>query len=83
MNSMPKTAPFDNFPSEYDNWFVTNKFAFQSELNAIKKVLPVNGRGIEIEVRQPDYNPRSGRQIAACRLFKQPGMGKIKQWDAG
>jgi len=47
---MPKTAPFDNFPDEYDNWFVTNKFAFQSELNAIKKVLPVRGKGIEIGV---------------------------------
>jgi SAM-dependent methyltransferase len=45
---MPKTTPFDNYPDEYDNWFVTNKFAFQSELNAIKKVLPVRGRGIEI-----------------------------------
>ena len=47
---MPKTKPFDNYPSEYDNWFVTNKFAFKSELNAIKKVLPVIGRGIEIGV---------------------------------
>lgn len=47
---MPKTAPFDNFPDEYDNWFVINKYAFQSELNAITKVLPVKGKGIEIGV---------------------------------
>jgi ubiquinone/menaquinone biosynthesis C-methylase UbiE len=47
---MPKTAPFDNFPDEYDNWFVINKFAFQSELNAIKSAMPVKGKGIEIGV---------------------------------
>ena len=47
---MPKTAPFDNFPDEYDNWFVRNKYAFQSELNAIKSAMPVKGKGIEIGV---------------------------------
>ncbi len=47
---MPKTAPFDNYPDEYENWFVTNKYAFQSELNAIKKALPSRGKGIEIGV---------------------------------
>ena len=47
---MPKTEPFDNYPDEYDNWFVINKYAFQSELNAIKKALPPQGKGIEIGV---------------------------------
>ena len=47
---MPKTAPFDNYPDEYDNWFVINKHAFQSELMAVKKVLPSKGKGIEIGV---------------------------------
>ena len=45
---MPKTEPFDNYPDEYDNWFVINKYAFQSELNAIKKALPNNGDVIEV-----------------------------------
>jgi len=39
---MPKTKPFDLYTDEYDNWFVINKYAFQSELNAIKKALPLN-----------------------------------------
>ena len=47
---MPKTKPFDNYADEYNNWFVQNKYAFQSELNAIKKVLPVNEKGVEIGV---------------------------------
>jgi len=49
-NKMPKTKPFDNYSDEYDNWFVKNKYVFQSELNAIKKVLPINGKGVEIGV---------------------------------
>ena len=47
---MPKTEPFDQYANEYDNWFVINKYAFQSELNAIKKTLPENGDAIEVGI---------------------------------
>jgi len=47
---MPKTGPFDHYADEYDDWFVINKYAFQSELNAIKKTLPENGDAIEVGV---------------------------------
>ncbi|MBC8185103.1 class I SAM-dependent methyltransferase [candidate division KSB1 bacterium] len=47
---MPKTGPFDNYSDEYDDWFVINKYAFQSELNAIKKTLPENGDAIEVGI---------------------------------
>jgi ubiquinone/menaquinone biosynthesis C-methylase UbiE len=47
---MAKTAAFDNHVDEYDNWFVINKFAFQSELMAVKKCLPPNRRVIEIGI---------------------------------
>ena len=47
---MPKTEPFDHFSNEYDDWFTDNKYVFQSELKAIKKVLPKGKNGIEIGV---------------------------------
>jgi len=47
---MPKTKPFDKYSDEYDRWFVVNKYAFQSELKAIKSVLPDSGKGVEIGV---------------------------------
>ena len=47
---MPKTAPFDNYSDEYEDWFVINKYIFQSELNAIKKALPDNGDVIEVGI---------------------------------
>jgi len=47
---MPKTKPFDKYSDEYDRWFVVNKYAFQSELKAIKSVMPDSGKGVEIGV---------------------------------
>lgn len=47
---MPKTEPFDQYAGEYEDWFVFHKFAFQSELNAIKKALPDNGNAIEVGI---------------------------------
>ena len=47
---MPKTGPFDQYADEYEDWFIINKYAFQSELNAIKKALPNNGDVIEVGI---------------------------------
>ena len=47
---MPKTEPFDNYSNEYEDWFIINKYAFLSELNAIKKTLPENGDAIEVGI---------------------------------
>ena len=39
---------FDKLYKKYDAWYDKHKFAFLSELEAIKKVLPGYGRGLEI-----------------------------------
>ncbi len=41
---------FDKYYKKYDAWYDKNKFAYLSELEAIKKVLPRDGRGLEIGV---------------------------------
>jgi len=41
---------FDIYPEEYDNWYEENKFAYLSELEALRKVVPVKGKGLEIGV---------------------------------
>jgi ubiquinone/menaquinone biosynthesis C-methylase UbiE len=41
---------FDNNSEKYDGWYDRNKFAYLSELNALKKVIPGHSRGIEIGV---------------------------------
>jgi ubiquinone/menaquinone biosynthesis C-methylase UbiE len=41
---------FDKFYKRYDIWYQRNKFAYLSELEAIKEVLPKRGKGLEIGV---------------------------------
>jgi len=41
---------FDIYPEEYDNWYEENKFAYLSELEALKKVVPAKGEGLEIGI---------------------------------
>ncbi|MEW6009633.1 MAG: class I SAM-dependent methyltransferase [Candidatus Omnitrophota bacterium] len=41
---------FDRYAKEYDSWYDKNKFAYLSELEALKKALPKKGKGLEIGV---------------------------------
>jgi ubiquinone/menaquinone biosynthesis C-methylase UbiE len=42
--------PFDIFVQEYEEWFIENKILFQSELLALKQVVPVGKTGVEIGI---------------------------------
>jgi len=41
---------FNKYYKKYDAWYDRNKFAYLSELKALKKVLPKKGKGLEIGV---------------------------------
>ncbi len=47
---MPKTEPFDKHLDLYEAWFVQNRYVYESELAAIRALLPVEGEGVEIGV---------------------------------
>ncbi len=47
---MPKMRPFDENYQQYEKWFDRNKYAYQSELEVIKHVMPEDGNGIEIGI---------------------------------
>ena len=47
---MSKTKPFDEYSGEYEQWFSDNYNVFQSELEAIRRVLPQKGSGFEIGI---------------------------------
>jgi ubiquinone/menaquinone biosynthesis C-methylase UbiE len=46
---MPETKPFDENIDKYEQWFIDNKFVYESELEAIKQLIP-EGNGLEIGV---------------------------------
>ncbi|MEW6666336.1 MAG: class I SAM-dependent methyltransferase [Thermodesulfobacteriota bacterium] len=47
---MPKVNSFDDNVDRYDAWFERNRPAYESELEAIRGLLPKYGRGLEIGV---------------------------------
>ena len=47
---MAITEPFDEYLDEYEQWFEINRFAYESELRAVKALLPRSRNGMEIGV---------------------------------
>lgn len=47
---MPKTAPFERHHCRYDDWFVRHAAAYQSELLAVRALLPWHGLGLAVGV---------------------------------
>jgi len=47
---MPKIEPFQKHAIKYDRWFDENKYAYQSEINAIKELMPQFNTAVEIGV---------------------------------
>ncbi len=47
---MARTESFDRHLFQYEQWFVKHRPVYESELKAIEKVLPRQGRGIEIGI---------------------------------
>ena len=41
---------FDRYYKKYDAWYDRNRFAYLSELEAVKKALPRRGKGLEIGI---------------------------------
>ena len=47
---MAKVEPFEKYTQRYEEWFEKHKYAYLSELNAIKSILPKFGKGLEVGV---------------------------------
>ncbi len=47
---MPKVNAFDKNARRYEEWRDEHPFAYLSELDALKELLPMHGSGIEIGI---------------------------------
>jgi len=66
--------PFERHYIEYENWFERNKFAYQSELAAIKEFIPIHQRGIEIGIGSGRFAAPLGIEIG---IDPSPRMREI------
>ncbi|WP_297520029.1 class I SAM-dependent methyltransferase [Thermococcus sp.] len=47
---MPKVEPFEKHRERYESWFERHRHAYLSELEAVRRLLPKEGKGAEIGV---------------------------------
>jgi ubiquinone/menaquinone biosynthesis C-methylase UbiE len=48
--NIPKHEVFDKYLEDYEKWFEDNFYVYQSELAALRKLIPTDGEGVEIGV---------------------------------
>ena len=60
---MPKAAPFEEHTERYEGWFEEHEDAYRSELDALRRLLPAPGYGIEIGVGSARFAAPLGMQV--------------------
>jgi SAM-dependent methyltransferase len=45
-----RIEPFDEFPQEYEKWFEVNRFVYESEMQAVRAVLPKADEAVDVGV---------------------------------
>lgn len=71
---MPKIKPFQTHAQKYDEWYDKNPLIYQSELEAVKELLPKGGRGLEVGVGSGRF---AGPLKIKLGLDPSPVMGEI------
>ena len=73
---MPRIEPFEKYSAKYEDWFEKNKFVYESEIQAIKKLFPKVKKSIEIGVGSGKFAVPLGIKIG---IDPSPRMRKIAQ----
>ena len=79
---------FDHYYKKYDAWYEKNKFTYLSELEAVKQVLPKNGKGLEIGVGTGRFAQALGTKfgidpsIEMLKIAKKRGIN-VRLGDGG
>jgi len=60
---MPRIEPFEQYYDLYEDWFERNMYVYMSELDALKKLLPREGNGIEIGVGSGRFSALLGIKV--------------------
>ena len=72
---------FDRYYRKYDAWYDRHRFAYLSELAAVKKRLPRTGRGLEIGVGTGRFAAELGIKYGVDPAKKMLGLAKERGVD--
>lgn len=73
---MPKVAPFEEHTNRYEAWFETHEDAYQSELDALRRLVPSTGYGVEIGVGSARFAAPLGMQVGVDPSEKMLGHAR-------
>lgn len=60
---MPKSQPFERYTERYEGWFDAHEAAYRSEVEALERLIPRPGIGIEIGVGSGRFAAPLGMQV--------------------
>jgi ubiquinone/menaquinone biosynthesis C-methylase UbiE len=60
---MPSAEPFERYTERYEAWFDEYEDAYESELNAVRRLLPAPGKSLEIGVGTARFAGPLGVQV--------------------
>ena len=75
---------FNQLATRYDSWFDRHAAAFKSEIEALKKVIPSSGKGLEVGVGSGRFSSELGIQTGVdpsdnmCAMAKLRGINALK-----
>jgi SAM-dependent methyltransferase len=75
---MPKTRPFEKYTDQYENWFEKNRYVYQSEVNAIRVILPDFKNGIEIGVGSGRFAKPLGIKFGIEPSYEMRKIARIR-----
>ena len=75
---MAKIEPFEKHAPEYEAWFEKNPLVYESELRAIKGLLPEKGAGIEVGVGSGRFASRLGIKLGLDPSSKMRALARIR-----
>ncbi|WP_309493383.1 methyltransferase domain-containing protein [Candidatus Hecatella orcuttiae] len=75
---MAKIEPFEKFALRYEAWFSRHRFAYESELQAVRELLPKGGEGVEIGVGSGRFAAPLGVRLGVEPSHKMLELAKEK-----
>lgn len=73
---MANIEPFENHPEQYEDWFSRNKHVYKSEIDAIRELMPVFDKGIEIGIGSGRFALPLGIGLGLEPSARMGGMAK-------
>jgi len=79
---MPTSAPFEQHADRYEEWFETHGAAYESEVTALRRLLPETGRGVEIGVGSARFAAPLGIQLGVDPSRRMLGYARERGVEA-